>query len=199
MIILFLELKIKSVKKSLTLDQAVPKNPVRHQLRLLYPLLCHQNPRTKALIFDILIFNPWIRKFWILPFNDIRRLSLGGASSYKFGVLTKIVRHLKQKFQDGEDHPLSTDELLDETNQLDVSSKVRMVRKLLLSYCVWIMKVCRYYRLQFNDCSGFLRRHYPIIPKLTLRPKTNFFLDLHYLVGIKNLYWNYWRNMTWKG
>lgn len=53
---------------------------------------------------------------------------VGLSSSFKFGVLTKIVKHLKQKFQDGEDHPLALEELLDETNQLDVSGKIRQVQ-----------------------------------------------------------------------
>ena len=48
-----------------------------------------------------------------------------GSSNYKFGVLAKIVRHLKARHQDGDDHPLSLEELLDETNQLDVGNKVK--------------------------------------------------------------------------
>jgi hypothetical protein len=34
---------------------------------------------------------------------------------------------LKQKFQEAEDHPLTLEEILDETNQLDVSGKIRQV------------------------------------------------------------------------
>jgi len=53
--------------------------------------------------------------------------SMGGSSSqYKFGVLARIVRHMKARHMDGEDHPLLLEEILDETNQLDVSSKTRM-------------------------------------------------------------------------
>lgn len=48
-----------------------------------------------------------------------------GSSNYKFGVLAKIVRHLKTRHQDGDDHPLALEELLDETNQLDVGNKVK--------------------------------------------------------------------------
>jgi len=48
-----------------------------------------------------------------------------GSSSYKFGVLAKIVRHMKSRHMDGEDHRLNLDEILDETNQLDVSNKVK--------------------------------------------------------------------------
>jgi transcription initiation factor TFIIE subunit beta len=51
--------------------------------------------------------------------------NVAAGSAYKFGVLTKIVQHLKKKFQEGEDHPLNLDEILDETSQLDVSAKVQ--------------------------------------------------------------------------
>lgn len=51
--------------------------------------------------------------------------TMSGSSGYKFHVLTKIVRHLKARHQDNDDHPLSLDELLDETNQLDVNNKVK--------------------------------------------------------------------------
>ena len=49
-----------------------------------------------------------------------------GSSSYKFGVLAKIVRHMKTRHMEGEDHRLNLDEILDETNQLDVSNKVKV-------------------------------------------------------------------------
>ncbi|CAD6240233.1 GSCOCG00002568001-RA-CDS [Cotesia congregata] len=48
-----------------------------------------------------------------------------GSSQYKFSVLAKIVKHLKTKYQENDDYPLSLDEILDETNQLDVGSKVK--------------------------------------------------------------------------
>lgn len=50
---------------------------------------------------------------------------MSGSSQYKFGVLAKIVKHMKTRHQEGDDHPLTLDEILDETNQLDVSPKVR--------------------------------------------------------------------------
>ncbi|XP_020297048.1 transcription initiation factor IIE subunit beta [Pseudomyrmex gracilis] len=46
-------------------------------------------------------------------------------TQYKFGVLAKIVKHMKARHQEGDDHPLTLDEILDETNQLDVGSKVK--------------------------------------------------------------------------
>lgn len=51
--------------------------------------------------------------------------TMTGSSQYKFGVLAKIVRHMKSRHQEGDDHPLTLDEILDETNQLDVGSKVK--------------------------------------------------------------------------
>merc|ERR1719495_2647049 len=54
------------------------------------------------------------------------KATMGSSSQYKFGVLARIVRHMKARHMDGEDHPLLLEEILDETNQLDVSSKTRM-------------------------------------------------------------------------
>lgn len=52
--------------------------------------------------------------------------SMGGSSSqYKFGVLTRIVRHMKTRHMDGEDMPLTLEEILEETHQLDVGTKIR--------------------------------------------------------------------------
>lgn len=51
--------------------------------------------------------------------------TMSGSSQYKFGVLAKIVKHMRSRHQEGDDHPLSLEEILDETNQLDVGSKVK--------------------------------------------------------------------------
>ncbi|GBP55574.1 General transcription factor IIE subunit 2 [Eumeta japonica] len=51
--------------------------------------------------------------------------TMTGSSSYRFGVLARIVRHMKARHQEGDDHPLTLDEILDETNQLDVGNKVK--------------------------------------------------------------------------
>lgn len=48
-----------------------------------------------------------------------------GSSSYRFGVLAKIVKHMRSRYQDGDDHPLSLEEILDETNQLDIGNGVK--------------------------------------------------------------------------
>ncbi|KAJ8941723.1 hypothetical protein NQ318_023319 [Aromia moschata] len=48
-----------------------------------------------------------------------------GSSQYRFGVLAKIVKHMRTRHQEGETHPLTLEEILDETNQLDVGNKVK--------------------------------------------------------------------------
>lgn len=50
-----------------------------------------------------------------------------GSSQYRFGVLAKIVKHMKQRHQEGETYALTLEEILDETNQLDVGNKVKQV------------------------------------------------------------------------
>lgn len=51
--------------------------------------------------------------------------AMSGSSQYKFSVLAKIVKYMKQRHQEGDDHPLTLEEILDETNQLDAGSKVK--------------------------------------------------------------------------
>ncbi|XP_046547987.1 general transcription factor IIE subunit 2-like isoform X2 [Haliotis rubra] len=48
-----------------------------------------------------------------------------GSSQFKFGVLAKIVKHMKIRHQNGEPEPLDIEEILDETNQLDIGSRMR--------------------------------------------------------------------------
>lgn len=51
--------------------------------------------------------------------------TMAGSSQLRFGILTKIVQHMKARHLDGDQHPLSLDEIIDETNQLDIKSKVK--------------------------------------------------------------------------
>ena len=39
--------------------------------------------------------------------------------------MAKIVRHMKTRHLEGEDHPLTLEDILDETNQLDVGSRTK--------------------------------------------------------------------------
>ena len=48
-----------------------------------------------------------------------------GSSQYRFAVLGKIVRHMRQRRVDGEYIFLKLDEILDETNQLEVGIKIK--------------------------------------------------------------------------
>ena len=52
---------------------------------------------------------------------------MSGSSQYKFGVLAKIVQHLKAIHHGGEDRALTFEEILDETNQLDIGMKISQV------------------------------------------------------------------------
>lgn len=60
-----------------------------------------------------------------LDMMQLKQMGGSSTSMYKFGVLTKIVRHMKFRHMEGEDQPLTLDEILDETNQLDVSGQVK--------------------------------------------------------------------------
>lgn len=60
--------------------------------------------------------------------------TMAGSSQYKFGVLAKIVKHMKARHQEGDDHPLTLEEILDETNQLDVGSKVNNLKSIVVYY-----------------------------------------------------------------
>ena len=56
---------------------------------------------------------------------------MSGSSQYKFAVLARIVKHLKTLHQDGNHmHALTMEEILDETNQLDIGSKILSVNVL---------------------------------------------------------------------
>lgn len=46
-----------------------------------------------------------------------------GSSQYKFGILAKIINFMKKRHQDNDSYPLTMDEILDETNQLDIGNK----------------------------------------------------------------------------
>ncbi|CAL1284330.1 unnamed protein product [Larinioides sclopetarius] len=54
------------------------------------------------------------------PQKDFNYKTHAGSSQYNFGILAKIVKHMKQRHLNGDTYPLSLEEILDETNQLDV-------------------------------------------------------------------------------
>ena len=50
----------------------------------------------------------------------------GGSSRIRFAVLSKMVHHMGHRHMEEEDMPLKLDEILDETNQIDVSSIIKL-------------------------------------------------------------------------
>lgn len=48
-----------------------------------------------------------------------------GSSSNNFSILAKIIKHMKVRFSQGDADALTLEELLDETNQLDISTRHR--------------------------------------------------------------------------
>ncbi|XP_059145010.1 general transcription factor IIE subunit 2-like isoform X2 [Physella acuta] len=59
------------------------------------------------------------------PVNTVDYKLSQGSSQYKFGVLAKIVKYMKSRHQTGINDPLLLEEILDETNQLDITSKMK--------------------------------------------------------------------------
>jgi transcription initiation factor TFIIE subunit beta len=51
--------------------------------------------------------------------------SAGGTTNAKFAALAKIVRHLRKKHQENDTEPLSLDEILDETNMVDLNLRIQ--------------------------------------------------------------------------
>lgn len=57
------------------------------------------------------------------PQKEFNYKNMTGSSQYKFGILAKIVKYLRTRHQQGDMEPLSIDEILDETNQLDITAR----------------------------------------------------------------------------
>lgn len=58
-----------------------------------------------------------------VPRLDYR--SVGPSSQNKFSILAKIITYMKKRYLEGEDYPLSLDEIIDETQQLDIDNKLK--------------------------------------------------------------------------
>lgn len=50
-----------------------------------------------------------------------------GSSQKRFAILTKIVNFMKERHLAGADHALTIEEILDETNQLDIGTSTKTV------------------------------------------------------------------------
>jgi len=74
---------------------------------------------------------------------------MSGSSQYRFGVLAKIVKFMRTRHQDGDDHPLTIEEILDETNQLDIGQSVKNVS----CSCYTLPKMIIYYFTVLVACQ----------------------------------------------
>lgn len=64
--------------------------------------------------------------------------TMTGSSQKRFAILTKIVNYMKERHLNGEEHALSIEEILDETNQLDIGSSTKTVSYLMKLHCIVI-------------------------------------------------------------
>lgn len=103
--------------------------------------------------------------------------SSSGSSQYKFAILAKVVKYMKSRHLNGDTHPLTIDEILDETNQLDVGTKIKH----------WLITEA----LNNNPKIRVLEngQKYAFKPKFDIRDKTSLMKllknhDLHGLGGV---------------
>lgn len=94
--------------------------------------------------------------------------SMAGSTQYRFGVLAKIVKHMRTRHLEGDDHPLTIDDILDETNQLDIGSSVKNVctqmRHIPSFVLIVLMRIQLFFLMHFNN-SGYKQRPCKIIQK----------------------------------
>ncbi|XP_062902569.1 transcription initiation factor IIE subunit beta [Mobula hypostoma] len=83
--------------------------------------------------------------------------ALPGSTGYKFGVLAKIVNYMKTRHQRGDTHPLTLDEILDETKLLDIGMRQKQ----------WLMTEALINNPKIDVTDG----KYAFKPKYNLRDK----------------------------
>ncbi|XP_067413068.1 transcription initiation factor IIE subunit beta [Emydura macquarii macquarii] len=83
--------------------------------------------------------------------------ALSGGSGYKFGVLAKIVNYMKTRHQRGDTHPLTLEEILDETQHLDIGLRQKQ----------WLMSEA----LVSNPKIEVIDGKYAFKPKYNLKDK----------------------------
>lgn len=83
--------------------------------------------------------------------------ALSGSSGYRFGVLAKIVNYMKTRHQRGDVHPLSLEEILDETQHLDIGIKQKQ----------WLMSEALVNNPKIDTVEG----KYVFKPKYNLKDK----------------------------
>lgn len=53
--------------------------------------------------------------------------TMAGSSNKRFAILTKIVNYMKERHLVGDDNPITVEEILDETSQLDIGTSNKNV------------------------------------------------------------------------
>jgi len=107
------------------------------------------------------------------PSNNYDYKVASGSSHNRFGILTKLVKHMKTRHQSGMNDPLELEELLDETSQLDINSKMRhwlSTESLVNNPKVTVMKedgvnkFCFKPKFEIYDKKGLLKllKHYDL-------------------------------------
>ncbi|XP_053317664.1 transcription initiation factor IIE subunit beta [Spea bombifrons] len=89
--------------------------------------------------------------------GSINLKGLSGSSVYKFGVLAKIVNYMKTRHQRGDTYPLTLEEILDETQHLDIGMKQKQ----------WLMSEA----LVNNPKIDIIDGKYAFKPKYNLKDK----------------------------
>lgn len=90
---------------------------------------------------------PWESKA-AAPKEPMSYKTMTGSSQKRFAILTKIVNYMKERHLNGEEHALSIEEILDETNQLDIGSSTKTVSQLKKLHCAVILSIG-----SFSGCS----------------------------------------------
>uniref|UniRef100_UPI00398F2E60 transcription initiation factor IIE subunit beta isoform X3 n=1 Tax=Pristiophorus japonicus TaxID=55135 RepID=UPI00398F2E60 len=81
--------------------------------------------------------------------------ALPGSAGYKFGVLAKIVNYMKTRHQRGDTHPLTLDEILDETKLLDIGMRQKqwLMTEVLGDQIIFVTRPDKKKILFYNDKS----------------------------------------------
>ncbi|XP_067849014.1 transcription initiation factor IIE subunit beta isoform X2 [Heptranchias perlo] len=81
--------------------------------------------------------------------------ALPGSTGYKFGVLAKIVNYMKTRHQRGDTHPLTLDEILDETKLLDIGMRQKqwLMTEVLGDQIIFVTRPDKKKILFYNDKS----------------------------------------------
>lgn len=128
---------------------------------------------------------PWESKP-AAPREQMSYKTMTGSSQKRFAILTKIVNYMKERHLRGEEPALSIEEILDETNQLDIGSSTKTVSWL---YLIFVEQ-------QLNEFfSGYWQKLFPTIQNSsTMKAVSSSSQCLR--LRMERVFWDCWNNMT---